>query len=141
MRGDYMLYVLEYVNEDEYRKLERSLKKYNMLAYKKLIFEYYPAIKNGDFKGKVISKEENITKYELELPTDSMFKKVHGTVTLIYSVDKKDNLVILEKLTPEDILTEGHRTELSTYKGIPISKSHSDKDTFKINLLNMLNKK
>ena len=35
-----MLYVLEYVNEDEYRKLERSLKKYNMLAYKKLIFEY-----------------------------------------------------------------------------------------------------
>jgi len=136
-----MLYVLEYVNEDEYRKLERSLKKYNMLAYKKLIFEYYPAIKNGDFKGKVISKEENITKYELELPTDSMFKKVHGTVTLIYSVDKKDNLVILEKLTPEDILMEGHRTELSTYKGIPISKSHSDKDMFKINLLNMLNKK
>lgn len=136
-----MLYVLEYVNENEYRKLERSLKKYNMLAYKKLIFEYYPAIKNGDFKGKVISKEENITKYELELPTDSMFKKVHGTVTLIYSVDKKDNLVILEKLTPEDILMEGHRTELSTYKGIPISKSHSDKDMFKINLLNMLNKK
>lgn len=33
-----MLYVLEYVNENEYRKLERSLKKYNMLAYKKLIF-------------------------------------------------------------------------------------------------------
>ena len=69
-----------------------------------------------------------------------MFKKVHGTVTLIYSVDKKDNLVILEKLTPEDILMEGHRTELSTYKGIPISKAHSDKDIFKINLLNMLNK-
>ena len=29
-------YVFDYVNENEYRKLERSIKKYNMLAYKKL---------------------------------------------------------------------------------------------------------
>ena len=30
--------------------------------------------------------------------------------------------------------------DLSTYKGIPISKSHAEKDMFKINLLNMLEK-
>ena len=28
-------YVLDYVNENEFRKLERSLKKYNMRAFKK----------------------------------------------------------------------------------------------------------
>ena len=33
-------YVLEYLNENEFRKKERAIKKYNMLAYKKLLFEY-----------------------------------------------------------------------------------------------------
>ena len=42
--------------------------------------------------------------------------------------------------TPEDILTEGHQKELSTYKGVMVSKSHADRDMFKINLLNMLDK-
>ena len=28
-------FILDYINENEFRKLERSLKKYNMLAYKK----------------------------------------------------------------------------------------------------------
>ena len=39
---------------------------------------------------------------------------------------------------PEDILTEGHQSELQTYKGVMVSKEHSDKDIFKINLLNMI---
>ena len=34
-------YVLEYVCENEFKKLERALKKYNMLAFKKLNFDYY----------------------------------------------------------------------------------------------------
>ena len=34
-------YILDYVNENEYKKKEKAVKKYNMLAYKKLIFEYY----------------------------------------------------------------------------------------------------
>ena len=42
-------YVFEYVNENEFHKLERSLKKYNMLAYKKLYFDYYPKLKEGTF--------------------------------------------------------------------------------------------
>ena len=29
-------YVLDYINENEFKKLERALKKYNMLAFKKL---------------------------------------------------------------------------------------------------------
>ena len=38
------------------------------------------------------------------------------------------------------IISEGHASELVTYKGVMVSKQHSDKDMFKINLLNMLDK-
>ena len=51
-------YVFEYVNENEFRKLERSIKKYNMLAYKQLYFQYYPELKNGTFLGEVVSEDE-----------------------------------------------------------------------------------
>lgn len=48
-------YVLDYINENEFKKLERALKKYNMLAFKKLNFDYYPALRNGKFVGELIS--------------------------------------------------------------------------------------
>ena len=51
-------YVLDYVNENEFRKLERALKKYNMIAFKKLNFEYYPAIRNGEFIGELVSTDK-----------------------------------------------------------------------------------
>jgi len=47
---------------------------------------------------------------------------------------------MLDNLTPEDILTEGHQKELTTYKGVMVSKTHAEKDIFKINLLNMIQK-
>lgn len=135
-------YVFDYVNENEFKKLERSLKKYNMLAYKKLYFEYYPALKEGNFLGELISTNNSLgtETYELKLPTDIMFSKVHGDIKLHYLVYKNENTVMLDTLTPEDILTEGHQSELVTYKGVMVSKQHSEKDLFKINLLNMLNK-
>ena len=34
-------YVVEYLNENEFKKKEKSLKKYNMIAFKKLIFDYH----------------------------------------------------------------------------------------------------
>ncbi len=135
-------YVFEYRNENEFKKLERSVKKYNMLAYKKLTFDYYDSLKNGKFLGRLIStnsKEETKT-YELIIPTDDMFAKVHGEMTLHYTVYENKNIVLLETITPEDILSEGHRTELPTYKGVMISKANAEKDMFKINLLNMLQK-
>lgn len=135
-------YVFEYINENEFHKLERSLKKYNMLAYKKLYFDFYPKLKEGNFLGEEVSqdKEKGSVTYELKLPTDAMFSKVHGDIKLIYHVYEKDKLILIDKLIPEDILTEGHQSELVTYKGVMVSKEHSDKDIFKINLLNMINK-
>ena len=133
-------YILEYANENEFKKLERGLKKYNMLAYKKLNFEYYPNLRNGEFVGNLIdeNKPEHIKKYELELPADKMIIQVHGEVKLIYTVYEKEGTVILEKITPEHILIEGHNSELHTYKGIMISSSDAMKDKFKIDLLNKL---
>lgn len=135
-------YVMEYLNENEFRKKERAVKKYNMLAYKKLIFEYYPSLREGEFKGIIVSKntKEKIDKYELKLPTDVMFSKVHGDIVLHYSVYKNQKIVMLDTITPEEILNEGHQKELTTYKGVMVSKSHADKDMFKINLLNMMEK-
>jgi len=136
-------YVLDYIDENEFRKLERALKKYNMLAFKKLNFEYYPALRNGDFIGEMISqnKKNGTETYELKLPSDKMFAQVHGEVKLIYTVYKKEETIMLDKITPTDILLEGHKSELTTYKGIMISKANASKDIFKIDLLNMLQDK
>lgn len=136
------VYVFEYINENEFHKLERSLKKYNMLAYKKLYFDYYPSLKEGKLLGEVVSTNGTIgtTTYELSLPTDELFKKVHGTIKLRYHVYEEQKIVMLDTIIPEDILTEGHQSELVTYKGVMISKQHSEKDMFKINLLNMIQK-
>lgn len=135
-------YIFDYINENEFKKLERSLKKYNMLAYKKLYFEYYPSLKEGKFLGeKVATNQVNGTEtYELKLPTDIMFSKVHGDIKLHYHVYQKELTVMLDTISPEDILSEGHQSELVTYKGVMISKQHSEKDLFKINLLNMIQK-
>lgn len=135
-------YILDYVNENEYHKLERALKKYNMLAYKKLNFEYYPALRSGDFLGdKVdVNQKDGRVTYELKLPSDHMFTQVHGDVKLHYIVYTKEKIVMLDTITPSDILLEGHMAELTTYKGVMISKQNEAKDMFKIDLLNMLNK-
>ena len=136
-------YILDYVNENEFKKLERALKKYNMLAFKKLNFDYYPSLRNGKFVGELVSinKKNGTQKYELKLPSDKMFSQIHGDVKLIYTVHTKEEVVVLETITPSDILLEGHRSELTTYKGIMISKANASKDMFKIDLLNMLQDK
>ncbi len=136
------VYIFAYLNEAEFNKTERSVKKYNMFAYKKLIFDFYPEMKNGNFLGKQVSedKEKNTVSYELTLPTDDLFVKVHGEITLHYDVYTNKNIILLKTITPEDLLIEGHNTELGAYKGVMISKENAEKDMFKINLLNMLNK-
>ncbi|MDD3392481.1 MAG: hypothetical protein PHE54_02975 [Bacilli bacterium] len=136
------VYVFDYINENEFKKLERSLKKYNMLAYKKLYFEFYPSLKDGEFLGKIVStdQEKGTVSYIAKLPTDAIFAKVHGDIELHYLVYEKDKIVMLDTLEPKSILSEGHQSELVTYKGVMVSKEHSDKDIFKINLLNMIQK-
>jgi hypothetical protein len=135
-------YIFEYLNENDFRKKERSLRKYNMLAYKKLTFDLYPTIRSGNFLGQLvsISKKDKTRSFELKLPTDVLFSKVHGELKLHYTVYEDKNTILLTNITPEEILDEGHRAELGTYKGVMISKTHPEKDMFKIDLLNLLQK-
>ena len=120
-------YIFDYVNENEFRKL---------------YFEYYPALKEGNFLGKLVSTNQanNTSTYELKLPTDAMFSKVHGDIKLYYIVYSNEKIVMLDKFEPMSILSEGHASELVTYKGVMVSKQHAEKDMFKINLLNMIQK-
>lgn len=136
-------YILDYINENEYKKLERALKKYNMLAYKKLNFEYYPALRSGKFVGELKSsdKKNKTETYELKLPSDLLFTQVHGEVKVRYIVYKEQNVVMLETIMPTDILLEGHVAELNTYKGVMISKQNSEKDKFMINLFSAMDQK
>ena len=135
-------YIFEYLDENDFRKKERSVRKYNMLAYKKLTFDYYSELKKGHFIGKKVDTNniEKTISYELELPTDELFKKVHGIIKVHYTVYEEKGIIMLTNITPEGILEEGHRAELSTYKGVMVSKSDPKRDIFKIDLLNMLNK-
>lgn len=136
-------FILDYINENEFKKLERALKKYNMLAFKKLNFEYYPSLRNGEFLGELMSsdKKNNTETYELKLPSDHLFTQVHGEVKVRYIVYKDQNVVMLETIMPTDILLEGHVAELSTYKGVMISKQNADKDKFMINLFSAMDRK
>lgn len=136
-------FILDYINENEFRKLERALKKYNMLAFKKLNFEYYPSLRNGEFIGEKVSSDQKkkTETYELKLPSDHLFTQVHGEVKLRYIVYKEQNVVMLETIKPTEILLEGHVAELSTYKGVMISKANADKDKFMINLFSAMDDK
>ena len=134
-------FVFEYLNENDFRVKERTVRKYNMLAYKEMTFKYYPKLKTGEFLGKVVGEnKDGSIMYELPLPTDKMFEKVHGTIKLHYTVYLDKKIILLTNITPEDILEEGHRSELTAYKGVMVSKQNKEKDMFKINLLNMMNK-
>ena len=69
-----------------------------------------------------------------------MSEKVHGEIKLHYSVYHDKHIVLLTNITPEDLLNEAYSSELDTYKGVIVSKSNPEKDIFKVNLLNMLQK-
>ena len=133
-------YVFEYLNENEFKVKERTLRKYNKLAYKKLTFDFYESLKKGEFLGNIVATNRESISYELKVPTDKIFEKVHGEIRLHYTVYINKNVVLLTNITPEDILNEAHATELNTYRGVIISKSNPEKDMFKVNLLNSLKK-
>ena len=135
-------YIFEYLDEQKFKKCERSVKKYNMFAFKKLVFDFYPKMKEGQFLGEKIKedKEKSTVSYELTLPADELFTKVHGEIVLEYDVYTNKNIILLKTIQPEELFLEGHATELGAYKGVMISKENAEKDMFKINLLDLLNK-
>ena len=115
---------LLYVNENDFRKKKRALSRYFKKCHKYLIFEAFPKLKQ---KG----KKDGI--YELELPSPKLFEKVYGKIMLKFSV--KNDVAILEDITPNDILLACYSKDLPTYKGIPYD---TKKDLEKIRIVEVL---
>ena len=133
-------YEFDYLDENDFKKKVRSVRRYDMLAYKKLMYTYYPKLRKGNFLGTEVSKNEKDKEvsYELKIPTDELLKKVHGQIILHYTVRLETSTILLTNITPESILDEGHRAEESPYIGVIISKTNPEKDLFKLNLLKWL---
>ena len=111
------MYEFIYENENEFKQLERGVKRLNMIAYQKLLFEIYPNLKNGDLKQ--AKKNDNL--YEIELPTDTMFSRVYGKYKLVFEIIDK-NIKLIEIL-PREILLEHLKGNTIFYKGIIVSKN------------------
>lgn len=110
-----------YLDENDFRKKERALKVYFTKCYKYLMFQAIPLLK----------KENKIDGlYEVELPTEELFKKVYGPMMLKFSV--KNDIAILEDITPSDYLLTCFSKNMPVYKGIPYD---TKKDLFKIKML------
>lgn len=113
--------IITYIDENDFKKKERALRKYIMGAYKYWIFEVVPKLQKENKKD---------GKYELDLPVDKLFEKVYGKLKVLFSV--KNDVVILEDIVPNEILIDMFNRELPTYKGVPY---RNEKDKFKIELL------
>lgn len=117
---------ITFIDENEFSKKMRAIRRYSMNAYKYWIFEALPILKRENKKDGV---------YELELPVNEVFKKVYGDVKVLFSV--KNDVVILEDITPSEMLMNMFMGDLPTYKGIPYRDS---KDKFKIDLVKEIEK-
>ena len=132
-------YIFKYVNEDEFNRCEKTIKKYDSLVYKKLLFSYYPNLKEGNFSGDLINQMDGVLTYSLEIPcTSQVQEKLYGNYKLMYSVYENEKTVLLESLEPKKLLKQSYNDGLTSYKGVMVSKKRPQKDMFKIDLINML---
>ena len=117
---------ITYENENEFRKLERALKTYNMLAYKDYIFDLLQKLKQGKTIGDEI--EENL--FKVHLQSSEIVEFVYGESYFTYRIED-DNKAVLLGMVPREFLIAGHKKELPVYKGVPIV---GPKDRFKVDL-------
>ena len=109
---------VRFLDENLYIKKKKALSRYCRKAYKDLIFNVFPKLKES-------GKKDGI--YEVNLRTEPLFEKAYGKITLKFTV--RNDAVIIEDIEPNDILIECYMKNLPIYKGIPYS---SKKDLFKL---------
>lgn len=114
-----------YEDTKELKNLLRSLRLYNKVAYKQVIFR--------DRLEELEFEEIWDGTYKAELKTDSLFKKVYGSCEVYIELGKKSIKII--RIEPYDLLMAGYRKILDTYKGIPY---RDNKDLFKIRMMDNL---
>lgn len=109
-----------FLDENLYTKKSKALRRYFMKCYKYLIFKAIPKLKEPGKKDGA---------YKVALPTEELFKRVYGEITLLFSV--KNDVAVIEDITPDRILTACYTRDLPVYKGIPY-ETKKDLDKLKI---------
>lgn len=112
--------IVTYIDENDFIKKQRALRKYFTKCYKYLVFKAIPKLKEPNKKDGV---------YEVELPSGDLFKRVYGPMKLKFSV--QNDIAVLEDITPSELLLNCYMKDLPVYKGLPYDTS---KDLFKIKL-------
>ena len=95
-----------YIDENDYKKKEKALKKYLISSYKHLIFKFY----KKDFS----CLDDGM--YKEYLPVSDFFEYVYGKVYVSYS--KKGNTIILENIQPSNCLLDFYNKDPKEYKGM-----------------------
>lgn len=101
----------------------RSLRKYNMLGYKHIIFK--DKIRNLEFTA------VGPDLYVADLPTDRIFEQVYGKYQVFILLSKENSAKVVA-VEPREFLIDGYRKSLETYQGTPYRNA---KDLFKIKLV------
>lgn len=112
---------ITYLDENDFIKETKALKKYYMRTYKELIFYTTKELRS--------SKQKN-GDYVVELFTDELFKKVYGQFILKYYV--KGKTIVIKGIEPREILIDLYRKLLETYKGLPYRNEY---ELFKIKII------
>ena len=113
-----------YLDQNEFNKKHRALRRYFMRSYKYIIFKLIPTLQQEH-------KEDG--KYEVELPINELFKKVYGPMKVLFTV--KNDVAIIEDLVPSEILIKCYERNLPIYNGVPYCTT---KDLKKIKIMEKL---
>lgn len=105
----------------------KALSTYNRLAYKRIILELIPELKEGILSGET---KDNMF-YSVGLPCSKKFIQVHGKITLNYYVDDTSKIIYLDSIEPFHKLQQLHSKLTSVKDGVPIVNKS---DLFKLNL-------
>lgn len=113
--------IITYIDENDFIKQTRALKKYYMRTYKDLFFNVNYKMKQADYED---------GDYEIKLYTEESFEKVYGEFILRFYV--KNKTIVIKEITPREILIDLHKSLLKTYKGVPYRNEY---DLFKIKIM------
>lgn len=115
------------LDENNYIKKVKGMKRYFIKSYKHLIFKIIPELsRTGKSDGS----------YSVEIPIDDYFKKTYGNLELYFSI--KNDVVIIEDILPSEILIQCHMKDLPIYHGIPY---YQEKDLVKLKILEGINER
>lgn len=118
-------------DECNFNRILKSIKNYNMKAYKEFVFYYMKTLRAGGNPGK---SEDGIT-YVCDLFSSDKFKFVYGEITFKYTVE--NDKVTIYTIEPTEVFMTGYQKQLESYKGVPVL---GPREKFKIDLYESLKK-